>query len=179
MDALTEYLGFTWDDVDKVEVGTRERTEYAVRWRTEDMTSTEQRIEFIREVEMNDGDWYAHDFLGSIEYREGFIEIRDGDWETVARIVDPSNSKTFAEVLKDHPKLDWAWDEVKYSLPDSAQDRDALSFTTGGEYDPIGAFDASGAMVLQIGKWNWEQTHEFGDITEEEYGYGYNFNGED
>lgn len=175
---ITELLGFTWEDVDKIETGTRERTEYAVRWRTKDETSTERQIEFIREIEMNDGNWYAHDFLGSVQYRDGFIEIRDADWNTVARIVDSSNAKTFAEVLVDHPQLDWAWDQVKYYLPDEAQDRDALSFTTSGEYDPIAVFDSSGAMVLQIGKWSWDDSWEFEGVKEEEFGYGYNFQDE-
>ena len=175
---LTELLGFTWEDVDKIETGTRERTEYAVRWRTKDETSTERQIEFIREIEMNDGDWYAHDFLGSMQYRDGFIEILDADWNTVARIVDSSNAKTFAEVLVDNPQLDWAWDQVKYNLPDAAQDRDALSFTTGGEYDPIAAFDSTGTMVLQIGRWSWQESWTFGGVKEDEAGYGYNFQDE-
>ena len=175
---ITELLGFTWEDVDKIETGTRERTEYAVRWRTKDETSTERQIEFIREIEMNDGNWYAHDFLGSVQYRDGFIEIRDADWNTVARIVDSSNAKTFAEILVDNPQLDWAWDQVKYYLPVEAQNRDELSFTIGGEYDPIAAFDSNGNMVLQIGKWSWKDSWTFDGVKNDEAGYGYNFQDE-
>jgi len=175
---ITELLGFTWEDVDKVETGTRERTEYAVRWRTEDETSTEKQIEFIREIEMNDGAWYAHDLLGSIQYRDGFIEIRDADWNTVGRIVDASNALSFDEILAENPDLDWAWDQVKYYLPDAAQDRTALTFTLSGKYDPIAVFDSSGAMILQISRWDWEETSDFDGVTEYAYGNGYNFQDE-
>ena len=88
-------LGFDWDDVDIIEVGTRERTNYEVRWDGEENERTEKRIKFYTEIEMNDGDWYAREFLGSLDYRDGLIEVLDGNWNLVAKIVDPSSTKTF------------------------------------------------------------------------------------
>lgn len=179
IDELTQLLGFTWEDVDKIETGSRQGTEYAVRWRTEDEQTSESRVEFIREVEMNGGDWYAHDFLGSIEYRDGFIEIRDGDWNTVARIIDPSGAKTFAEVLQTNKFLDDAWEEVADSLPFETRDPTKLKFSDEDPYS-IAAFDADGVMVLRIGKWDWHEKPfiRSDDIIEESYGYGYNFQDE-
>ena len=46
-----------------IEVGTRERTNYEVRW-DDETERTEKRIKFYTEIEMNDGDWYAREFLG-------------------------------------------------------------------------------------------------------------------
>ena len=61
--------------------------------------------------------------------------LNDQNWNTVKRVIDPSESLLFAEVLAENPDLDWAWDQVMPYLPEEAQDRDALSFSQD-EYHP-------------------------------------------
>lgn len=171
---LTDLLGFDWDDVDVIEVGTRERTNYEVRWDGEENERTETRIKFYTEIEMNDGDWYAREFLGSLDYRDGLIEVEDGNWNLVAKIVDPSSTKTFDEILENNAELDWAWEQVKYNLPIDTQDPTKLTFAEE-EGRGINAFDSSGNLILSIGRWSDVETWTEDSVTKTEYRNGYNF----
>ncbi len=172
--ALTNELGFDWEDVDLIEVGTRETTNYEVRWDGQETDRSEKRVKFYSEIEMNEGDWYAREMLGAVEYRDGLIEIIDENWDVVAKIVDPSNTQTFAEILKNNAELDWAWEQVKFNLPIDAQDRTKLTFAEE-EGRGINAFDSSGNLILHIGRWINSDEWLEGSVTKTEYQNGYNF----
>ena len=121
-----------------------------------------------------DGGWYHDKFLGTMEKRDGFIEIRDENWNTISKVVDPDSATSFSEIVAQYKHLDWAWNEVAEYLPDEAADPNALSFTED-DYN-IFAFDDEGNMVVQINTWSW--SHEFtegSDILRQEESYDYNF----
>ena len=154
-DAVALNLGSIngWEDINQIQVSTNSWQYEAVRWRNEVETESSIQVRFYQEIEMDGGNWYHNKFLGSMEKRDGFIEIRDENWNTVSRVIDPDSASGFADVLAQNPELDWAWDQVMPYLPDEAQDRDALSFTQD-EYQ-IYAFDDQGNMVVQINIWSW------------------------
>ena len=174
LSALTDKLGFDWEDVDRIEVGTRETTNYEIRWDGDENDRSEKRIKFYSEIEMNEGDWYAREMLGSLEYRDGLIEIIDENWDVVAKIVDPSSTKTWAQTLEKNAELDWAWEQVKFNLPIDAQDPAQLNFAEA-EGRGINAFDSSGNLILTIGRWSDVDTWTEGAVTKTEYRNGYNF----
>ena len=109
-----------------------------------------------------------------LQYQDGLIEILDGNWDLVARIVDPSNTKTFEQILENNAELDWAWDQVKYNLPIDAQDPTQLTFAEE-EGRGINAFDSSGNLILAIGRWSDVETWTEDSVTKTEYRNGYNF----
>jgi hypothetical protein len=178
LSTLTDELSFEWKDVDRIEVGTRETTNYNVRWDGEKNDQSEKRIKFYSEIEMNEGDWYATEMLGALEYRDGLIEIIDENWEVVAKIVDPSNTATWAQIIENNAALDWAWDQVKYNLPIDAQDPTQLTFAEE-EGRGINAFDSSGNLILHIGRWSNGDTWPEGTVTKTEHQNGYNFQDSD
>ena len=164
-----------WEDINQIQVSTNSWQYEAVRWRNEVETESSIQVRFYQEIEIDGGNWYHNKFLGSMEKRDGFIEIRDENWNTVSRVIDPDSASGFADVLAQNPELDWAWDQVMPYLPDEAQDRDALSFTQD-EYQ-IYAFDDQGNMVVQINIWSWTDSFMTnGDtVLREETSYDYNF----
>ena len=175
IDMVEAELGFGWADVDRVEVSDNEYTRNNLGWETPTTEVEEsENVRFYEELEMPGG-WFQSRFLGSIEKRDGFIEIRDENWDTVARVVDVAQSLGFDDIKGDYPNLEWAWTEVRDFLPDSAADPSALVFTKDGEH--IYAFDDTGAMVVQVNLWKWTYTDE-GSVDREESNYNYNFQDE-
>ena len=39
--------------------------------------------------------------LGVVEYRDGFIEVRDSNWNTIGRFADAANAEGFDAFIKD------------------------------------------------------------------------------
>ena len=162
-----------WEDIDQIQVSSNTWRNEAIRWREEVDIEESIQVRFYEEIEM-DGGWYHTKFLGIMEKRDGFIEIRDENWETITRVVDPDSATGFSEIAAAHPHLEWAWNEVSEYLPAEAVDPSALSFTED-EYN-IFAFDDLGNMVVQINSWSWSE--EFTDslgILREESSYDYQF----
>ena len=87
-------LGFTMDDVAQITIGTNDITWEENQFRDTEETATEVRVEYFRIVEPGDDEYWSpwYEYLGSVETRGGFIEVRNSDWETVARIADASHS---------------------------------------------------------------------------------------
>ena len=85
-------LGFTMDDVAQITIGTNDITWEENQFRDTEETATEVRVEYFRIVEPGDDEYWSpwYEYLGSVETRGGFIEVRNSDWETVARIADAS-----------------------------------------------------------------------------------------
>ena len=78
-------------------------------------------MRYYEEVSMNDGDWYHNRFIGSIEKRDGFIEIRDENWNVVQRVADITNSDAvidWAAVTDQYAGLEEAWGNVTTFLTD-------------------------------------------------------------
>ena len=90
--------------------------------RDEEYTSSNRQVElFVQEGE-GDNTWL--EYVGRLEYRDGFIEIRDSDWNEVARAVDPDNPNalTWSDLTLESSTsyvegLEAAWDKIGDYLP--------------------------------------------------------------
>ena len=101
VDAVAESLESIggWSDIDRIEVSENTYTRSAEpSWREEEEVDTSLQVRFYEEIEM-DGGWYHDKFLGTMEKRDGFIEIRDENWNTISRVVDPDSATSFNEIV--------------------------------------------------------------------------------
>ena len=137
-------LLFTWDQVDQISVGTRTETEFEIEEFHQDASVREEaRVEYFTKHEDEWGNsWY--EFLGVMEVRDGFLEIRDKHWDTVAQVVDTSKQEDWDDIKGDFIKLEESWEYVSDKLPTEIQDRTTLKFARGE--DELYAFDANGTM---------------------------------
>ena len=111
-------------------MSTNKYTHEAVLWRDEQEVHESVEIRFYEEVAMDGGNWYHTMFLGSMEKRDGFVEIRNENWETVARIADLSGSAMMdwaqLQAAVDgngsalYPEIADAWSAVTAFFPDVA-----------------------------------------------------------
>ena len=181
VDQIRDTLGFEWESVDRIEASSDVETYEAIRWRDAQEVETSTSVRFYQEVPMDGGNWYHSKFLGSIEKRDGFIEIRDENWNTVAKVGDASSQDDFATIKASHGYLEEAWTKISNYLPDAAKDPNALGFTQ--DEGNIYAFDtASGEMLLQINFWGGTDT--FSDpapstFEREEIRFNYQFQDDD
>ena len=77
---------------------------------------TSERIEFFEVIDH--GDHHTQrEFLGVMEIRDGFIEIRDQNWNEVARIVDATNAMEFEVIAAEYEGFAEAWGMVGSFLP--------------------------------------------------------------
>ena len=189
-------VGKTFNDVvDLISLGTNTWTSYEYDGETlissNDEVST--RVEFF-DVQESDGGW--HKFLGVMQIRDGFIEVRDNSWNQVAKIVDQSAALSFAEVAAEYAGFAKAWATLEAYLPSEmavATDDGAgtaltlvndLKFTFD-EWQ-IYVFDASGNMLSQVNYWADDNNNEWIDwnngngqeITLSGSHYNYNFHDE-
>ena len=184
-DAVADALGITWDAVQRIEVSDNTSTYEAIRWREEEETETSTQVRYYEEVSMNDGDWYHNRFLGSIEKRDGFIEIRDENWNVVQRVADITNSDAvidWAAVTDQYAGLEEAWENVTTFLTDQdLKVPEGLLFTTDDNH--IYAFNAAGVMKAQINFWNneheWTSYYDDEPYTVKNFNYNYNFHDAD
>ena len=154
-------LGFTWADVAQISIGKSETTAVANQFRDKAETWNDTRVEYFREIEH---EWGSHyDFMGSMEIRSGFIEVRDSDWNIVVRKIDISSARTLAEISAVHEGFQEAWEQVETYLPVSLKDPE-VRFTSD-DWN-IYAFSAAGELVSNINFWNGEHTWEGWNGTE-------------
>jgi hypothetical protein len=58
-------------------------------------------------------DLHTHEgMLGVVEYRDGFIEVRDSNWNTIGRFADAENAEGFDTFADNYEGLEAAWDAV-------------------------------------------------------------------
>ena len=95
--------------------------------------------------------------LGVVEYRDGFIEIRDSNWNTIGRFADASNAKGFDDFADNYEGLEAAWDAVTGYLPSNWGDRADLKFAADNQ-DNILVMDVSGILLGRISNWTDEGT---------------------
>ena len=185
-DSVKSALGFDWDtDVDRIQISTEDTTFYPVQWRKQIETEQSQRVEFFKEKSMDDGNWYQDIFLGSMEIRDGFIEIRDNDWETVARVADMSDASLIKDwdYIKDsYQGIENSWNSVKsFFVSDDLKDVNALKFTVDDNH--IYAFTAGGVMIGQISYWSdsntWTRYYDGQEVQIQNVNYNYNFHDAD
>ncbi|MDA8954580.1 hypothetical protein N9H24_01220 [Planktomarina temperata] len=191
-----------WEnDVDFVTVGTNTWKDYKFDGDgnpvTEDgelafSTETSLRVEYF---EMPDGRGWHREFLGAMEVRDGFIEIRDQNWNEVARIVDATNAMEFVVIAAEYEGFAEAWGMVGSFLPPemahTGEDANTgavtalqydLSFTAD-DYN-IFVFDEAGNLISQVNYWKGDGDHTWTDwngkdgaeLTISESRYDYNFN---
>ena len=188
----------SWDDVHRIEISENNSIFYPVAWRDQLETEESTEVRFYEEIEMDGGNWYRQKFLGSMEKRDGFIEIRNENWETVARVVDisdTSNLKDWDFITNQYQGIEEAWDNAVLFFPDVAtvageettwddnplKDPESLLFTTDDNH--IYAFTAAGAMAGQINYWvsedEWERFYDDEIVTVKNVHFNYNFHDAD
>ncbi|MDB4198283.1 hypothetical protein N9777_08500 [Ascidiaceihabitans sp.] len=132
-----------WDTVDSVRVGEHSWTNYATPdgadyEREEDFTSSEQRREFFKNVDVKDDEglvlWTEDEFLGSWVQRDGFVEIYDASWELVSRSMAPGSGDTYDDFVggleeAEAESFKAAWTQIEDYLPSDAADKAVIRFT--------------------------------------------------
>ena len=156
-------LGMTWDTVGKISIGEEVITRQVNQFNASEDTRTDSRIEYFEKVNHQVGDGYHYEFLGTVELRDGFIEVRDSNWNEVFRAIDVTAAKTLDEIAADHPGFSAAWTAVGGFLPANLQDA-GVRFTSD-DWN-IYAFSAAGELVSNINFWNGEHTWTGWDGTE-------------
>jgi len=179
-----------WSDITELNIGSNSWSQLDTNGATRDeaFTSSNRQIEFF--VEHEDG-W--NEYVGRIEYRsDGFIEVRDSNWNLLARTVDlsnPDNLLKWSDLTDDTSEdyvegLETSWDEVENYLPSAMRDnattdadeREDLVFTKN-QWGDLNVFSATGDLLVRIDSWEhdgyWESSYwdEEGNRTE---GYKYN-----
>ena len=113
--------------------------------------------------------------LGVVEYRDGFIEVRDSNWNTIGRFADASNAKGFDAFADNYEGLEAAWDAVTAYLPSDWGERANLLFAADNN-DNILVMDASGVLLGRINSWTGEDTWtdwNGRDVTNTNYSYNF------
>ena len=154
-------------------------------------TETSLRVEYF---EIPDGMGWHREFLGAMEVRDGFIEIRDQNWNEVARIVDATNAMKFEDIAAEYEGFAEAWGMVGSFLPPemahTGEDEDTGVVTTlqynlkftADDYN-IFVFDEAGNLISQVNYWRNDAGHEWMDwnngngseLIVRETSYHYNF----
>jgi hypothetical protein len=165
---------WVWEDVTSLFISTDYWKEYDANGE-ETNGSENERVEYLAE-----GFWFDSEFvllsnhsesvhgslnqlhpyegrLGVIEYRDGFIEVRDSNWNTLGRFVDIKNAVGFNSFADDYEGLEAAWDAVTTYLPSDWGERANLLFTADNS-DNILVMDTSGILLGRINNWGYENT---------------------
>ena len=170
---------WSWGDVDSIFVSENTWTNYE---NGEGETRTEERVEYRQEgfwyydeglgywdfVANSDHDPVVHgdreqygntsEMLGVVEYRDGFIEVRDQHWNTIGRFADPANASDFATIASSYEGFEAAWDSVAEYLPGN-WDKATAKFSVTDGSDLI-VMDDTGVMLGRISSWtddySWE-----------------------
>ena len=152
-----------FNEVDYVRAGTETRTYYETPDYVEDGRSEESSNTYVRynynvkePVDHNNDeiiDWYDHRQIGTLEQRDGFVEIYDEHWTLIARRLDPSAGKSADEIFAEVAGLEAAWTDIANYLPADAQDAAALTFSSN-EWNEVFVFDTSGELLLRINNWS-------------------------
>ena len=121
----------------------------------EEWTDSNERIEIFGGLEGQPAD-----LVGSIELREGFLVVRDGDWNTVARLLN-GDGLTIEDVDAIYNGFSDAWDAVSKYMPEEFQSEGSdLKFSVG-DWGNVSVFDANGAMLGRVH--TWEHTNSWTD----------------
>ena len=87
---------FVWEtELDMLNVSQETREVYDSPLRSAEGPNTYKNIEYFQNTTEN-GHTYPK-LMGVLEEGDGFIELRNANWEPVAEVVDPSSFKTFAK----------------------------------------------------------------------------------
>ncbi len=175
-----------WDDVTEVryQIDSWEAISNEYRYSDWGGKSTQTRIEYFEEVE--DRGWSQ--FVGVVEKRDGYIEIRDDDWNLVAQKIDPdasaSETSYTAMLLKYGSDFKDAWDKVADSLPSvfkddgGATNQENFLYATD-KWDNILVFDTDGTLIGQINYWSsqdtWDRTWDNEYTSETHENTSFNF----
>ena len=152
-DTISAHLGVDVADITEIHLSSNAwqgldhelRDEYFEEW-----SDSNERIELRGE---------NHEFLGSLELRDGFIEVRDENWETVARILD-GDGLTVEEIEEEFTGFQAAWDALKDYMPAEFQpnvDESNLKFSID-DWGNIIVFDGAGAMIGRVHSWDHENS---------------------
>ena len=180
-----------WSDVTSIFIETDEWTDfkYSGDFQNEGSSS---RVQYQAEGYWKDGEFIAlsdHDeddgplsnydihekLLGVIDTRDGFIQIRDGNWDEVGRFVDVTDAEGFEDFAPRYEGLGSAWDAVNEYLPTLWGSRDALKFTSDSS-DNILVMSSDGTLLGRINNWFDQQT--FSQSVRESIGYNFRFEGQ-
>ena len=149
--------------VSEIRYETRSWNSVTNKYRDSDDNWSDSNVQIQYYEEVTDGagnvrDW--PEFTGSVEQRDGFIEIRDEHWRIVSKKVD--GGETYLQMVTRYGSdFDTAWAKLEASLPTEWTTADSggvkayegFKFTTD-KWDNILIFDNTGEMVGQINYWS-------------------------
>ena len=108
--------------------------------------------------------------LGAIDTRDGFIQVRDGNWNEVGRFVDVTDAEDFVDFAIGYQGLASAWDAVSQYLPTLWGSLDSLKFTSDSS-DNILVMSSNGTLLARINTWFNQET--FSQTVRESIGYNF------
>jgi hypothetical protein len=194
---LMDSLDRSWGDVDFIEIGSNTWTQLDTGGATRDSeySNTGSNIRLYVAME-NTG----HQYIGQIDYTtDGFIEVRDEQWNLILRTVDPSdpNLLSWDVVTSRFDGLKEAWDAVGVYLPLALRndittrekdERADLRFKVD-QWDNLLVFSKVNeiyVLAARINTWehqhSWQSNYSDGKTNTSGYTYNtgttYNFNDE-
>ena len=151
---------WSWGDVTSISIGKSSNTWMAVEgYRDEESGRTGERIEYFEEVDHDDNtdgnvDWVEQSFLGSVEKRDGFLEIRGSDWQLIGEFLDPDSADNFDEISTKVEGFEGAWNTMAGGFPDG-WNAESNSFTVD-QWDRINVFGDDGQLIGRVNSWSGE-----------------------
>ena len=105
---MSTHLGVAVADVTNIHEMTSEWRSHENIYRdpNDNYVGDNSRFELFGTVDGQD-----YQFLGSLEKRDGFIEIRDENWETVAKILS-GDGLTVEQIEAEHSGFQAAWNAL-------------------------------------------------------------------
>ena len=129
--------------------------------------NTNVQTQYFEEVVVDGQSHGWSEFVGVVEERDGFIEIRNSRWDVVAQRIDPDanpNETSYAAMVQTYGSaFSDAWTAVASYLPSVFKDDDGATIEedlkyTADKWGNILVFDASGDMIGEIGYWSHTDT---------------------
>ena len=170
---------WSWSDVTSLFVEEESQTYYATDGVTVVDENTNKRVQYDADGFWWDGEFtlrsaydatiygedtnalnHARQQIGVVEYRDGFIEVRDGNWNTLGRFADVSSADGFDKFASDYTGLEAAWDAVADYFPAEWSERKDLLFSADSN-DNILVMDAEGVL---LGRINYQTNEVIGRI---------------
>ena len=179
--SMSTHLGVAVADVTNIHEMTSEWRSHENIYRdpNDQYDGDNSRFELFGTVDGQD-----YQFLGSLEQRDGFIEIRDENWETVAKILS-GDGKTVEQIEAEYSGFQAAWNALKDYMPSEFQpdvDESSLKFDID-DWGNIIVFDGAGAMIGRVHSWDytntWSRWEDGYDYTITNTSSGFNFNDAD
>ena len=152
-------------DIVQISVGETETQWAKNSYRETAETSTDSRIEYFTWQGPSDQTSGWPEFAGVVESRGGFLEVRDSNWETVARVADVRFLDDLATFAADYDQFAEAWAAAKQYLPSEITSAADENIRFSADEWHIYAF-VDGALASTINYWSTEHQWQGWDGTQ-------------